>query len=226
MKRTITLLCSALLASFSARAVYPDPMNLEINVAYAVSLQTPVMPEICSQDTREASAQIRNLPPGGLFFVLSSRSKAGVLWYEVAAAESRTNTAFSGWISSVALLGQQIHAETDDPKAKPVESIKDERLSEGLKAAITEGSGFLTVRNDNAYDWTFVTVSVNPKLFSSGYSVKIARVSSGDAAMIPYRHLVKSDGERFDHDKFAVKEVAVDCRRADGSFANNVWGSK
>lgn len=85
-----------------------DPLELEIGQAYVVSKQTPLMPYFSPADPIAAIEEIKQIPKGGGFTVLEVRTEKNNPWYKVNAFDQNSEQIGTGWINSVALLGQQL----------------------------------------------------------------------------------------------------------------------
>ena len=70
------------------------------------------MPEFEPTDPLAAIQRMKQIPKGGAFKVyeVRKRSGTGTLWYRVAAVDQRKKKIGSGWINSIALLGQELKA--------------------------------------------------------------------------------------------------------------------
>lgn len=64
------------------------------------------MPEVEPADPMSAIARIEYLPPGSQIRVIQTVLKGSNPWYEVRALSSEGSPLGSGWINSLALIGQ------------------------------------------------------------------------------------------------------------------------
>jgi len=90
-----------------------NPQNLKIGQAYVVSKQTPLMPSHSPADPLLAIQQMKQIPKGGRFKVLEvykEKANPWYPWYKVTAFNQRTEQIGTGWINSIALLGQELKA--------------------------------------------------------------------------------------------------------------------
>ncbi|WP_373546753.1 hypothetical protein [Chamaesiphon sp.] len=83
-----------------------DPQELVIGKNYTLLEKKPLMPEISPIDVEKAIEQIKYIPSGGSFLVLSIFDKNGNPWYEVSAFNQDKELIGTGWINSIALMDQ------------------------------------------------------------------------------------------------------------------------
>lgn len=88
-----------------------DPMNLDIGQTYTIDQQTPLMPSHSPDDPLSALEDVKNIPIGGVFKVLEIYTKDNNPWYKVTAFDPQKNLIGTGWINSIALLGQKLKAD-------------------------------------------------------------------------------------------------------------------
>lgn len=96
------LLLSPIGAQSAGRKRFAAPLALEIRTTYAVSRETPLLPEVEPVDPVKAIEAIRYLKPRGEFTVMEVRVHHDAPWYRV-----RTRVG-EGWINSTALVGQEL----------------------------------------------------------------------------------------------------------------------
>lgn len=87
-----------------------NPLELDIGQAYVVSRETPLMPSHSPADPLAALGQLKQIPEKGGFRVLEIFKKNNTPWYRVNAFDQSETEIGGGWISSTALLGQQLRA--------------------------------------------------------------------------------------------------------------------
>jgi hypothetical protein len=93
----------------SAASQYASAQGLRAGVTYRLSRETPLAPERRPSDPLRAIAATRRLPPGTLVTVSRiDRSDAANPWYHVAATTAGGTQLGTGWINSIALIGQEI----------------------------------------------------------------------------------------------------------------------
>ena len=88
--------------SRSSRAPYD---GLVAGESYRLSRETPLMPEIDPKDPFDAIRKALKLPEGAVVRVTNIKVQRNQPWYEVVLVEHKSVT---GWINSLALVGQQI----------------------------------------------------------------------------------------------------------------------
>jgi hypothetical protein len=82
-----------------------DPNTLVVGRSYVLDRETPLMPDPEPADPVAALAQMKKLPKGSTFSIVSKRVVSGKPWYAV-----RTDLG-SGWFNSIALAGQGLEAK-------------------------------------------------------------------------------------------------------------------
>ena len=87
-----------------------NPLELEVGQTYIVSKQTPLMPSHSPADPIAALQKMKQIPKWGVFKVLETVKKKGNPWYKVVALDQRKKRIGTGWINSMALLGQELKA--------------------------------------------------------------------------------------------------------------------
>jgi len=87
-----------------------NPLELEVGQAYIVTKQTPLMPSHSPADPIAALQKMKQIPEGGGFKVHDTFNKNDNPWYRVSAFDQRKKQIGTGWINSLALLGQQLTA--------------------------------------------------------------------------------------------------------------------
>lgn len=94
----------------------------------------------------------------------------------------------AGWFSS-----------SDEPEEK------DEAIRLTATVDYTDTQLFIT-NNDN-YDWTGVTLEINPGVLRSGYVLEASVMKAGETYSVGYMQFAKPDGERLN--PFTTKPQAV-----------------
>ena len=91
-----------------AEEQYPlDPtQSLRVGQVFLLSKETPLMPELESADPMAALQKMRRLPPQVTIKVLRVAMKQQTRWYFVEATSPSKISLGSGWINSIALMGQ------------------------------------------------------------------------------------------------------------------------
>lgn len=88
------------------------PTNLNINQKYILSKSTPLMPSPNPKDPISAISQVAYIPPKGIIQIESTEKHRGTVWYKVFCQKPDGEHIGVGWISSIALYGQDIqHGE-------------------------------------------------------------------------------------------------------------------
>lgn len=87
-----------------------NPLELEVGQTYIVSKQTPLVPSHSPADPIAALQKMKQIPKWGVFKVLETVKKKGNPWYKVVALDQRKKRIGTGWINSMALLGQELKA--------------------------------------------------------------------------------------------------------------------
>jgi len=112
-----------------AEEQYPlDPtQSLREGQVFQLSKETPLMPELEPADPMAALQEIRRLPSGTTIKVLKVVMKQQTPWYFVEAKSPSKASLGSGWINSVALMGQsQVDLKEQLEKQAELESrLKD-----------------------------------------------------------------------------------------------------
>ena len=95
-------------ATKEADAKYPinPAQSLQVGTVIQLTEQTPLMPELDPVDPMGSLSQIRRLPAGSYIRVLSIATKGNTPWYNVRALSSSKVPLGTGWINSIALIGQ------------------------------------------------------------------------------------------------------------------------
>jgi len=88
-----------------------DPQRLSIGRTYRLSKETPLMPEVEPSDPIGAIERIKRMPAGSRIRVLVCTVRQSTPWYKVQAAVGPGNTRVTGWVNSIALLGQRLSVE-------------------------------------------------------------------------------------------------------------------
>jgi len=92
-----------------APAEFGSPDGLVRGLKYRLSRDTPLAPERHPADPLRATALIRHVPAGTIVTVLGvDRSDASNPWYRVSAASASGGDLGTGWVNSVALIGQEL----------------------------------------------------------------------------------------------------------------------
>ena len=86
-----------------------DPTNLETSLRYRISKRTPITDEIQPKDPLKAIAEMKYLPPGSVIRILQKHTTGFLPYYYVdGQVAGSTHKRFNGWISSPALMGQDL----------------------------------------------------------------------------------------------------------------------
>jgi len=118
-----------------------NPQKLEIGQTYIVSDQTPLMPTHSPTGTFDevmgAIQQMKQIPKGGIFKVIETIKKINYPWYKVIAFDQKRQQIGTGWINSIALLGQELKAYNEDTYAESQKQAKTEAPDHKQKEDIT-----------------------------------------------------------------------------------------
>ena len=87
-----------------------DPYSLELKRAYRISKETPLMPMLGPSDPMAALEQVKYIPAGYVIEILDASTMHGNPWYRVSVTNQKETYVGSGWVNSIALLGQELHA--------------------------------------------------------------------------------------------------------------------
>lgn len=87
-----------------------DPNSLEIARAYRISRETPLMSELNPADPMKAISETHYIPEGYVIKILSASKMHGNPWYKVEVMNRVGVRVGSGWVNSIALLGQKLEA--------------------------------------------------------------------------------------------------------------------
>lgn len=85
--------------------------KLELGKSYRISKETPLMPEFEPSNPIEALSRTKKLPSGSKITIISIETKNNTLWYQVRAYTPSGQSIGTGWINSIALIGQEIKIE-------------------------------------------------------------------------------------------------------------------
>jgi hypothetical protein len=66
------------------------------------------MPELNPSDPLKAIGKIKAILAGGKFKVISTAKKRNTPWYNVTVYDSKGKASGTGWINSIALIGQTL----------------------------------------------------------------------------------------------------------------------
>src|SRR6185369_3341488 len=79
-----------------------------------------------------------------------------------------------------------------------------------VSAQVSVAEETITIKNSDTKDWPALNIWLNPSgAFRRGYEASIKPLKVGEDASYRLRDFTKNDGERFDPDKFRVKEVWI-----------------
>lgn len=88
---------------------FGDPEGLKPGTTYRLSRETPLVPERRPVDPVRAIALTRHVPTGTLIRVMTvDRSDSSHPWYRIVARTPSGSELGTGWVNSVALIGQLI----------------------------------------------------------------------------------------------------------------------
>lgn len=90
------------------RSVSLDPYTLEVNATYILSRRTPLVDSPAPKDPLAAIARMRDMPSGSKISIRRSAKVKGGLWYRVIATNRDGQRIGSGWVNSIALVGQKL----------------------------------------------------------------------------------------------------------------------
>jgi len=95
------------------KSPYPNlsPWELAVGQSYIVAKDTPLMPSHSPADPLAELQKMKKIPQGGGFRVLEVYKGEVHPWYKVKAFDSRRAEIGTGWINSIALVGQQLKAD-------------------------------------------------------------------------------------------------------------------
>jgi len=93
-----------------------------------------------------------------------------------------------------------------------------------LNAKVTYPGSQFVIQNNDSFDWTNVELGVNSKTFSSGYTLKIRRMSAGETYTVGAMQFAKSGGERFNPLTHKPRKFSIWCDtpRGKGSY-HGLW---
>jgi hypothetical protein len=86
---------------------WADPLNLKLGTTYRLAKRTPLMPELEPVDPLKAIEDIRQMEVGTLVRVIAVQDLRNSPWYHVT-VRNGSQAGATGWINSIALLGQDI----------------------------------------------------------------------------------------------------------------------
>lgn len=71
--------------------------------------------------------------------------------------------------------------------------------------------GFITIKNDDKFDWKACQIVLNAHGFSGGYSASEPLVHHGKEAILYAAQFSDDDGTRFDPSHQLVKAITIEC---------------
>lgn len=89
-----------------AEKQYPLEQSLSVGQIFTLSKETPLMPELEPADPMAAIEKVQRLPPLVTIKILKVVMKQQTPWYFIEATSPSKLSLGSGWINSVALIGQ------------------------------------------------------------------------------------------------------------------------
>lgn len=140
-------------ARIEAEKEHPiDPtQSLRAGQVYQLTNKTPLMPELEPADPIEAMRRVKQLPPNVTIKVLSVSMKQNTPWYQVEAKGPSNSIIGTGWINSIALMGQGVVKPKEQlrKQAELMDQLRDKYKNElaqkygltreQLEAITTEG---------------------------------------------------------------------------------------
>lgn len=123
-----------------AEEQYPlDPtQSLRVGQVFPLSKQTPLMPELEPADPMAALQKMRRLPPETTIKVLRVAMKKQTAFYFVEATSPSKVSRGSGWINSIALIGQ---GQVDSGKQLEKQAELENRLIDKYKDELAKKYG-------------------------------------------------------------------------------------
>ena len=85
-----------------------DPTTLQIGKSYRLSKDTPLMPELRPFDPIVALGKAKKVLAGGVVGIILVKKKRNIPWYYVGFKNGSTGEVETGWINSIALMGQSL----------------------------------------------------------------------------------------------------------------------
>ena len=85
-----------------------DPLSLQKGLTYVLEKKTPLMPTHSPKDPIEAIRNIKYIPVGACIKIMEMHKKDDTLWYQVIVVNKNKKFLGTGWVSSLALLGQKL----------------------------------------------------------------------------------------------------------------------
>lgn len=131
-------------AAQQAEARFPlEPAShLKVGQSVRFSKETPLMPELEPADPMAALSKIRRLPPGTRIEIAQVATKQGTPWYAVKVFDGSGAVVDTGWVNSVALMGQ---FRVDDKAKLRKQAEYEQELKEKYLKQIAKKHG-LTVK--------------------------------------------------------------------------------
>jgi len=132
--------------------------SLRVGQVFQLSEETPLMPELEPADPMAALQRMRRLPPRTTIKVLKLAMKRQTQWYLVEAKSPSKASLGSGWINSIALIGQ---AQVDSMKQMEKQFELESRLKDNYKNKLAKKYGLTCEQLDEitteafAEDWPF-----------------------------------------------------------------------
>ena len=87
---------------------YASPESLAVGRSYVISRVTPLMSELEPDDIFLSLTKTLDLPIKTIIKIISVTKKGGRPWYQVTAKDKEGKLIGTGWVNSVALIGQEI----------------------------------------------------------------------------------------------------------------------
>jgi hypothetical protein len=101
-----------------------DPMSLELNQSYKISKRTPLMPVLTSSDPLAELTKAKIITAGSIITIMSISELHSSPWYKVSVTDAAGTRLGSGWVNSIALLGQELEALQSKDDTENIERTK------------------------------------------------------------------------------------------------------
>jgi len=100
-----------------------------------------------------------------------------------------------GWVHASAVSPYRAKPRPGIERGSPPKRRRSD--SEELKATVRFTGTQFVITNNDAFDWTDLKMEINSGLISSGYVLRVDRMSAGETYTVGALQFAKSDGTRF-----------------------------
>jgi hypothetical protein len=117
--------------------------------------------------------------------------------------------------------GIQKHWPMKAPIAAPTKSLPQSTDNPMLNASVSVSGTILKIKNNDAFPWTEIEVTLNEGFFGGGYTLKFRALQQGIETQKALSDFSMSDGTRFDFAKTKVQKIFISAKTPNGDA---LWG--